>query len=71
MDSRNTRIGMVLFFLYLVFYSAFVVINAYVPEIMERTVGGLNLAILYGFSLITVALLMALLYGWLNRGGEA
>ena len=32
--------------------------------------GGLNLAVLYGFSLIIVALLLALIYGWLSRGGD-
>jgi uncharacterized membrane protein (DUF485 family) len=34
---------------------------------MQRTVAGVNLAIWYGFALIVVALVLALIYGWLCR----
>lgn len=62
--SRNARLGLVLFFIYLALYGGFVFLNAFSPKTMEWTpVGGINLAILYGFGLIIAALLMALLYG--------
>lgn len=68
MESRNARIGIVLFTVYLALYGGFVYLSAFRPELMESTpVAGLNLAILYGFGLIVAALLMALLYGWLCR----
>ena len=39
------------------------------PEKMEVTpLAGVNLAIWYGFALIVVALVLALLYGFLCRG---
>jgi uncharacterized membrane protein (DUF485 family) len=66
--SRNVRYGLVLFAVYLLLYGAFVGVNAFAPELMERTpVAGVNVAILSGFGLIVVAFLLALLYGWLCR----
>jgi uncharacterized membrane protein (DUF485 family) len=71
MASRNSRIGMVLFLLYLALYAGFVLINALRPQWMElRPLAGLNLAILYGFGLIIAALIMAVLYGWLCTDQE-
>lgn len=72
-EARNARIGLVLFFVYLLLYGGFVFINAYSPTTMESTpFAGVNLAILYGFGLIIAAFLMALLYGFLcrERGDE-
>ena len=67
-SSRNARYGLVLFAVYLVLYGGFVLINAFVPEEMDRIVwSGLNLAVLYGFALIVAALLISLVYGWLCR----
>lgn len=72
MLSRNARIGLVLFAIYLLFYGGFVLLSALVPEVMEVTpVAGVNLAILYGFALIVVALGFAGLYGWLCRVEES
>ncbi len=68
MESRNARIGLILFAIYLVLYAGFVFVNAFAPELMEVTpIAGVNLAILYGFGLIIAALALALLYGWLCR----
>lgn len=68
MQSRNARIGMLLFIIYLLFYSGFVLLNAFAAEVMEATpVEGINLAVLYGFALILVAFVMSLLYGVLCR----
>ena len=64
----NTRLGIVLFFIYTLLYVGFVLINAFAADMMEsRVAAGLNLAIVYGFALIVIALLMALIYGVLCR----
>lgn len=64
MLSRNARLGLKLFSVYLLLYGGFVLINTFAPQAMERTpIAGINLAILYGFALIIGALLLALLYG--------
>ncbi len=70
MASRNARLGLVLFVVYLLFYGGFVGLNAFAPEVMEWTpAAGINLAILYGMALILAAFLLALVYGWLCRSG--
>jgi len=64
MEAYNARIGFILFAVYSVFYGTFVLLNAFAPDVMEiKPVAGINLAILYGFGLIVVALLLALVYG--------
>ena len=65
MLTRNSRLGLVLFALYLGLYGGFVLINAFSPETMALTpLAGVNLAVLYGFGLIGAAFLLALVYGW-------
>ncbi len=72
MEKRNSRIGLVLFGIYLVLYGGFVLLNAFSPETMEKTpMAGVNLAILYGFGLIIAALVLALLYGWLCKSDDS
>ena len=64
MNSRNSRNGLILFAVYLLFYGGFVVINAFDPVSMERTpIAGLNLAVLYGFGLIIGAVVLSAIYG--------
>lgn len=66
--SRSARLGMKLFVIYAVFYLGFVLSNAFAPQLMERTpIGGLNIAIIYGFALIIVAFVLAIVYGILCR----
>jgi uncharacterized membrane protein (DUF485 family) len=66
-DGRSAR-GLILFAVYLVFYGAFVFLNAFHPESMEATPAlGVNIAVLYGMSLIGGAFVLALLYAFLAR----
>lgn len=64
----NTRLGLILFAVYLVLYLGFVLINAFAADLMDTTVvAGLNLAIVYGFALIVFALVLAMIYGLMCR----
>ncbi len=66
MNSRNSRTGLILFAVYLLFYGGFVFINAFYPASMEQTpIAGLNLAVLYGFGLIFGAIILSAVYGLL------
>ncbi|MDP7018722.1 MAG: DUF485 domain-containing protein [Pirellulaceae bacterium] len=65
--ARNSRIGLILFFVYLLFYGGYVFLNAFAPHVMEIDTGVANIAILSGFGLIILAFVMAILYGWLCR----
>jgi uncharacterized membrane protein (DUF485 family) len=72
MTNRANRIGLVLFAVYLVLYSGFVLLAAFSPESMEATpLAGVNLAIWYGFGLIVAAFVLALVYGWASRSKTA
>ena len=64
MNARNSRNGLILFAVYLLFYCGFVFINAFDPASMEKTpFAGLNLAVLYGFGLIIGAVVLSAVYG--------
>jgi uncharacterized membrane protein (DUF485 family) len=70
MQPRQSRDGLALFFLYMAMYLGFIYINAFNPELMKKPAfAGVNLAVVYGFSLIVAAIVMAFLYGCL--GGKA
>lgn len=57
------RLGLVMFFIYAIVYAGFVAVNVLKPVLMEATIiFGLNLAVVYGFGLIILALVMALIY---------
>ena len=61
--AHNTRIGVVLFVVYVLFYGGFMVLSAFWPEVMSKPfLRGANLAVVYGFALIVAALVLALVY---------
>ena len=61
--AYNTRLGVILFFVYVTFYGGYMALSAFRPELMSQPfIGGANLAVVYGFALIIAALLLALLY---------
>jgi uncharacterized membrane protein (DUF485 family) len=69
--NYKSRLGILMFLVYLVFYAGFVAINLLDPQAMANIVFlGLNLATVYGFALIIVAFLEALLYDWMCRRRE-
>jgi len=68
--SRNARYGIILFIIYLIVYAAFVAVSAFKPSLMAQSVlGGVNLAVVYGLGLIALALILAIIYMALCRGG--
>src|SRR5678815_4286516 len=66
--SRNARVGLWLFAVYLLLYGGFMALNAFFPHQMAAApLGGVNLAVLYGLVLIVGAFVLALLYMFLVR----
>jgi len=62
-SKYKARLGLWMFALYSLIYAGFVVINVTKPVLMEKIIfGGLNLAVVYGFGLILLALVLALIY---------
>lgn len=61
--AYKRRLGVILFFVYGAIYAAFVILNIAKASLMEAILfGGLNLAVVYGFGLIILALILALAY---------
>ncbi len=59
----KTKLGLILFGVYSLIYAGFVVINTLSPQSMgEQVFLGLNLAVVYGFGLIILAIVMGVIY---------
>ena len=59
----KSRLGVILFLVYLAVYAGFVGINTARPKLMQLVVlAGLDLAVVYGFGLIILAIAMGLVY---------
>ena len=63
-------VGKWLFFLYAVFYFSFIVINVVSPDFMGINIGGINMAIAFGFGLILLAMLLAFAYNHISTRAE-
>ncbi len=66
----KTRVGVWMFVLYAVVYISFVLVSTLSPALMGSDIGGLNLAILYGFGLIVFALMLAFVYNAICSAAE-
>ena len=64
----NARVGLLLFAVYLALYGGFIDLSAFNREVMARpSLGGMNLAIVYGFALIVAAFVLAVVYMFLCK----
>lgn len=75
----KAKLGIYLFIFYAIVYGIFVAINVLSPETLGIILfAGLNLAVVYGFGLIILAIVMGLIYNYmcckkeneLNDNGE-
>jgi uncharacterized membrane protein (DUF485 family) len=61
--AKKTRLGVILFFAYLIVYAGFVAIGMIFPHAMGmEVIGGQNIAVIYGMGLIVLAVVMGLIY---------
>jgi len=61
-ESFKIKLGLLMIVIYTIVYFAFIVIAVTNPQLMGRDVGSLNLAIAYGFGIIILAIIQALIY---------
>lgn len=62
-SKRKTRLGLILFLVYAFIYVVFVLLGLFFTDALGMIViGGLNLAIVYGFGLILLAIVMGFIY---------
>ncbi len=71
-ERRNRQIGLGLFVFYLLLYGGFVLLMAFDAQRLQVLgPAGVNLAVWSGFGLIVLALVLALIYGWICRSGSS
>lgn len=64
--EKKTRLGVVMFTIYMIVYTGFVLLGTFFPKALgAKFIGGQNLAFLYGMGLIVLAGVMGLLYNFL------
>jgi uncharacterized membrane protein (DUF485 family) len=69
--APKARLGIKLFWAYCIIYAGFTVITTISPKLMERRIFlGLNLAVVYGFGLIILAIVLGLIYNRMCTGME-
>ena len=61
-QNFKTKLGLIMFAIYTPIYFAFIVICVVSPQFMAKDVGSLNVAVTYGFALIILAIIQALIY---------
>lgn len=66
----KSRLGVILFIVYFAFYLAFILISVLNPKALGMDVGNLNLAIVYGFALIVIAIILAVVYNLMCSRSE-
>jgi uncharacterized membrane protein (DUF485 family) len=65
-SDYKAKLGVYLFIFYVLVYGGFIVINVMSPKTMGIIVlAGLNLACVYGFGLIVLAIIMGLIYNYM------
>jgi len=64
-EDYKSRLGLVMFAIYLVIYLVFILISVISPKTLGMDIGSLNLAIVYGFGLIIIAIIQAILYNFM------
>ena len=60
-EGFKTKLGLFMVAIYTIVYFAFIVIAVTNPQLMAKDIGGLNLAIAYGFGIIILAIIQALM----------
>ncbi len=70
-SAKKTSLGIKLFIVYALIYAGFVFINTLSPSTMGiKVFAGLNLAVVYGFGLIILAIVMGIIYNRMCTGYE-
>ena len=64
-EGFKTKLGLIMFAIYTPIYFAFVILAVVSPKSMAIDVGSLNVAIVYGFGIIILAIIQAVIYNYI------
>jgi len=63
--AKKAKLGVIMFFAYTLVYAGFVAIGLFAPSLMGiEIVAEQNIAIVYGFGLIVLAIIMGFIYNY-------
>jgi uncharacterized membrane protein (DUF485 family) len=63
-ERRKFRVGLILFVVYVVGYALFTLAGTFYRGVLAIRVGGVNLGIVSGMTIIVSAIVIAVLYNW-------
>jgi len=69
-EAYKSKLGLIMFAIYTPIYLIFILICVINPKLMAIDIGSLNLAIVYGFFLIIIAIIQALIYNQMCSNKE-
>ncbi len=69
-SASKTKLGVIMVLIYTFIYAGFIFINVAMPKVMKIDIGGVNVAIVYGFGLIILALVQAVIYNHICTRAE-
>ena len=61
-QAYKSKLGIIMFAIYTPIYLAFIIISVVSPSFMAKDVGSLNVAVVYGFGIIILAIVQAIIY---------
>lgn len=64
-ESYKTKTGLIMVPIFTAVYFIFIILAVADPQLLSKPVGSLNVAITYGFGIIILAIVMALIYNHL------
>ena len=65
LEDFKTKLGLIMFAFYTLLYVGFIFLCLEFPKVTAVKVGGLNVAVAYGFGLIIIAVVQALIYNFI------
>ena len=75
-QSFKTKVGLNMYAIFAPIYLAFILVCVISPQVMAKDVGSLNVAIVFGFGIIILAIIQALIYNFIcsrreNKDGDS
>jgi uncharacterized membrane protein (DUF485 family) len=64
-QGYKAKVGLYMFAAYTVIYFAFVLLCVLYPKLMSVDIGNLNVAIVFGFGIIVLAMIQAVVYNYM------
>jgi uncharacterized membrane protein (DUF485 family) len=69
-EGFKTRLGIIMFAIFTPIYLSFILVSVMSPSFMATDLGQVNVAIMYGFGIIILAVALAVIYNYICSSKE-